>query len=67
MFKAIKDAKRRAVEQVLYTVGASEKTTDLEYDNHVYFFEQCMGDMNECGAGEVFSIGMILYRLGHTI
>lgn len=52
MFKAMKDAKRRAVEQVLYTVGASEKTVDQEYDDHVVHFEQCMGDMNECGAGK---------------
>jgi hypothetical protein len=51
MLKAIKDAKRRAVEQVLYTVGASEKTTDLEYDDHVGAFHEMMADMNECGAG----------------
>jgi hypothetical protein len=52
MLKALKDVKRRTVEQVMQTVGASEKTIDVEFDNHVYHFDECMGDMNEMGAGD---------------
>jgi len=50
MFKGLKDARRRMTETVLAKVGASERTTDPNYDAHVAKFDVMIADMNECGA-----------------
>ncbi len=50
IFKSLKDARRRAVETVLQTVGASENTEDKEYDVLHDKFLEMMEDLNECGS-----------------
>lgn len=50
MFKYVKDVRRRSVETLLESVGATEKTVDPEYDVFTKNFEDMMQDMNECGA-----------------
>ncbi len=50
MFKTLKDARRRVVETVLVGVGASEQTSDADFDIHAQRFTAMMTDMNECGA-----------------
>ncbi|KAJ1418199.1 hypothetical protein B484DRAFT_453752 [Ochromonadaceae sp. CCMP2298] len=50
MIKSLKDTRRRMTESVLAKVGASERTTDKDYDISVQKFSDMIGDMNECGA-----------------
>ncbi len=50
IFKSLKDARRRAVETVLATVGVSEETVDEEFNVHHKKFMDMVGDLNECGA-----------------
>jgi len=50
MWKSVKDARRRVVESVMSNVGASERTTDPEYETHNRYFDEMVEDMNEIGA-----------------
>jgi len=50
MFQYVKNVRRRSVETILESVGATEKTVDVEYDHYTKNFNDMMDDMNECGA-----------------
>jgi hypothetical protein len=48
MLKSLKDARRRAVESILETVGASEVTIDQEFDHLSTKFEIVIQELNQC-------------------
>ena len=45
---ALKNLRRRAVESVLQSVGASEATVDEEYDKLYASTRENLDDLNEC-------------------
>ena len=50
MINKMKDMRRRTVESVLSSVGASEKTVDDEFEVNRKRYKEMMDDMNEVGA-----------------
>lgn len=50
LLKTLKNVRRRSVETILQTVGASESTVDDEFDLLAKKFDAMILDMNECAA-----------------
>ena len=48
LFQTLKNVRRRSVETILQTVGASESTVDDEFDLLAKKFDSMILDMNEC-------------------
>jgi hypothetical protein len=58
MYKAIKDVRRRAVESLLETVGASEVTVDKDFDELSIKFETVIQELNQC----TYNLACLQYR-----
>lgn len=76
MFKFVKDARRRAVEATLATVGKSERTVDENLENNLALFHKTAEELNKSGSalnssliaqkaslGENAELASLLYRM----